>query len=55
MEEAMRQHILMALKKAGGKVCEKGGAAEILDMKFNTMFSRMKKLGIKRSDVISFV
>ncbi|MBU2512909.1 sigma 54-interacting transcriptional regulator [bacterium] len=55
MEDAMRQHILSALRKSGGKVRGKGGAAEILDMKFNTLFSRMKKLGIERSDVISII
>lgn len=53
MEEAIRQHIIEALKRSGGKVRGKGGAAELLDMKHNTLFSRMRKLGIKRTDIIN--
>ncbi len=49
--ENERQHILAALKRSGGKVRGKGGAAELLDINYNTLFSRMKKLGINKSDI----
>ncbi len=43
-----RNHILRVLRRTGGKVTGPGGAAEILDIHPNTLFSRMKKLGISR-------
>lgn len=43
-----RNHILRVLTKTRGKVTGPGGAAEILDIHPNTLFSRMKKLGISR-------
>ncbi|SHI92935.1 Transcriptional regulator containing GAF, AAA-type ATPase, and DNA-binding Fis domains [Desulfatibacillum alkenivorans DSM 16219] len=48
LEENERRHILWALKKTGGKVRGPGGAAELLEINHNTLFSRIKKLGIKR-------
>jgi transcriptional regulator with GAF, ATPase, and Fis domain len=47
-EENERLHILQTLKKTGWKVRGKGGAAEILDIHYSTLFFRMKKLGIQR-------
>ncbi len=43
-----RNHILRVLHYTGGKVTGPGGAAEILDIHPNTLFSRMKKLNISR-------
>ncbi|MBI9076753.1 MAG: sigma 54-interacting transcriptional regulator [Desulfatibacillum sp.] len=48
LEENERNHIAWALKRTGGKVRGPGGAAELLQINHNTLFSRMKKLGIKR-------
>ena len=43
-----REAIITALKKAGGKVGGRGGAAEILGLKTTTLHSRIKALGIKK-------
>jgi len=43
-----RNHIIRVLKKTGGRVAGTGGAADILDINPNTLFSRMKRLGIQR-------
>jgi DNA-binding NtrC family response regulator len=53
LAENERRHIIAALKTTGGKVGGKGGAAELLDIHYKTLFSRMKKLGIKKSDILS--
>jgi formate hydrogenlyase transcriptional activator len=45
-----REHIQRVLEQTGGVVEGPGGAARILDMHPNTLRSRMKKLGIRRSD-----
>ena len=41
------RHIEAVLKKAGGKVKGKGGAAELLGINPNTLRHRMRKLGIR--------
>jgi transcriptional regulator with GAF, ATPase, and Fis domain len=41
------RHIEAVLKKAGGKVAGKGGAAELLGLNSNTLRHRMRKLGIR--------
>ncbi|MEX6689995.1 sigma-54 dependent transcriptional regulator [Danxiaibacter flavus] len=46
MEEMERNHIMRALTLAKGKVAGKGGAAELLDMPVQTVYSKMKRLGI---------
>jgi len=51
LAENERRHILKALKETGGKVRGKNGAAEYLDMNYGTLYSRMKKLGIKPSRI----
>jgi transcriptional regulator with GAF, ATPase, and Fis domain len=48
LRENELNHILEVLRATGGKVTGQGGAAEILDIHPNTLFSRMKKLGISR-------
>jgi len=48
MEEMERDHILNALKVCAGKVFGTGGAAELLKMPAQTLYSKMKKLGIKQ-------
>ncbi len=46
MDEMQREHILMALKKAKGKVSGEKGAAAMLRMNPKTLHSRMRKLGL---------
>lgn len=46
LDHAMRQHIQMALKQTQGKISGKGGAAELLGINSNTLYSKIKKLGI---------
>lgn len=48
LEEVQRQHILHALEKTQWRVTGPQGAAKLLGMKGQTLFSKMKKLGIKR-------
>ncbi len=48
-QENERRHISNALKTTGGKISGKGGAAELLDIHPNTLYYRMKKVGIDRN------
>ncbi|RKR05028.1 DNA-binding NtrC family response regulator [Flavobacterium sp. 90] len=48
MEEMEKEHIMNALKICDGKVSGSGGAAELLKIQPQTLFSKMKKLGIKQ-------
>ncbi|WP_042719827.1 sigma-54 dependent transcriptional regulator [Flavobacterium sp. B17] len=48
MEEMERDHIMNALESSGGKVSGLGGAAELLKMQPQTLYSKMKKLGIDK-------
>lgn len=48
MEEMEKEHIMNALQNCGGKVSGPGGAAEVLQMQPQTLYSKMKKLGIKQ-------
>ncbi|WP_267406492.1 MULTISPECIES: sigma-54 dependent transcriptional regulator [unclassified Chryseobacterium] len=48
MEEMERDHILNALESCGGKVSGTGGAAELLKIQPQTLYSKMKKLGIDK-------
>ncbi|MBU1171829.1 MAG: sigma 54-interacting transcriptional regulator [Proteobacteria bacterium] len=45
-ERAERAHIISVLKKTGGRIKGKGGAADALMLKPSTLYSKMKKLGI---------
>ncbi len=47
-EEYQRKYIQLVLDNTGGKVSGKGGAAEILQIHPQTLFSKMRKLGIRR-------
>ncbi|MBB4078440.1 PAS domain S-box-containing protein [Lewinella aquimaris] len=47
-EEMQRQHIMQVLGMTDGKVSGKGGAAELLGLNPQTLFSKMRKLGIDR-------
>ncbi|MBI5605243.1 MAG: sigma 54-interacting transcriptional regulator [Deltaproteobacteria bacterium] len=48
LRENERNYIIRVLKKSGGKITGPGGAAERLVIHPNTLYSRMKKLGIRR-------
>ncbi len=48
LEEMERMHIIQALQSCGGKVFGSGGAAELLKIPATTLYSKMKKLGIKQ-------
>jgi DNA-binding NtrC family response regulator len=48
LDENEAEHILEVLKAVQGRVAGQGGAAEILGIPAGTLYSRMKKLGIKR-------
>ncbi|WP_276483501.1 sigma-54-dependent transcriptional regulator [Paraflavitalea pollutisoli] len=47
LETVERNHILKTLKACKGRVSGMGGAAEILGIPAQTLYSKMKKLGIK--------
>jgi len=49
LKENERRLIVTALSKTNGKLSGRGGAAEILGLHPNTLYSRMKNLGIRRS------
>lgn len=49
-EEGERQLIIDALKAASGKISGKGGAAEHLGLKRQTLQNKMRKLSISRAD-----
>lgn len=51
--EMDRQHIISALKKCNGKISGRGGAAELLKLKPTTLNSKMKRLGINWSMLIT--
>jgi transcriptional regulator with GAF, ATPase, and Fis domain len=50
MKQRDRENILNALKQSGWKITGDGGAAEILRMKPTTLHSKIKKLGLKKTD-----
>jgi formate hydrogenlyase transcriptional activator len=47
LEDAERRHILRAFEKTGGVLAGPKGAATLLGVNRSTLWSRMKKLGIK--------
>jgi len=49
MEEMEREHIMNVLQSCNGKVSGIGGAAELLKIQPQTLYSKMKKLGIDKS------
>ena len=50
LEEVERGYIIDILKRCAGKISGAGSAAEILKVPGNTLHSKMKKLGIAKSD-----
>jgi transcriptional regulator with GAF, ATPase, and Fis domain len=50
LEEVERGYIIETLKRCSGKVSGPGSAAEVLKVPGNTLHSKMKKLGISKSD-----
>jgi formate hydrogenlyase transcriptional activator len=46
--DAGREHILRALERAGWHIKGPNGAAAVLGLNPATLYSRMKKLGIRR-------
>jgi PAS domain S-box-containing protein len=53
LHEAEREHILRALRDSNGQIGGEDGAAARLGLKRTTLNSKLKKLGIERSDYIS--
>jgi len=51
LEDMERRHIQRILKVAGNRVRGSGGAAELLAINPSTLYSRMRKLGIKAKPV----
>lgn len=52
IDENERDHILRILKYCGGKIAGNSGAAQILGVPAGTLYSKLKKLGIKREHSI---
>ena len=50
LEDTERRHIVSVLERTGWRVAGKSGAAKILGLNKSTLFSKMKKLGIRRPD-----
>ncbi|MBU2551234.1 MAG: sigma 54-interacting transcriptional regulator [Proteobacteria bacterium] len=48
LKEMERRFIIEALQKTNWKIYGPGGAAELLDINYSTLYSRMKKLGIRK-------
>ncbi|MGI9544968.1 MAG: sigma-54-dependent Fis family transcriptional regulator, partial [Cyclobacteriaceae bacterium] len=51
-EDSQRSYILSVLKLTNGKISGPNGAAQILDLNPKTLDSKMRKLGIKRGDLV---
>ena len=47
LEEVQRRYILQVLEKTKNRIGGPGGAAELLGINRNTLYSRMKKLGLR--------
>lgn len=54
LEENERAHIIKALKKTAGRISGEQGAAKLLGINDKTLYSRMQKLGIKKSQLNIF-
>ncbi len=51
-EENERDYIIAVLNSCNGKIYGVGGAAQVLDLKVGTLNSKIKKLGIKKEQII---
>jgi transcriptional regulator of acetoin/glycerol metabolism len=47
--EMEKAHILEALRRCDWRVSGKGGAAELLELRPTTLYSKMKKLGVSKT------
>ena len=47
--EMEKAHILEALRRCNWRVSGKGGAAELLELRPTTLYSKMKKLSINKN------
>lgn len=50
LQQLERAYIIEVLKRCGGKISGKGGAADVLEIPSTTLHSKMKKLGISKAD-----
>ncbi|MCX5880395.1 MAG: Fis family transcriptional regulator, partial [Deltaproteobacteria bacterium] len=48
LDEIQRRYIRYVIAQSGGKIRGPGGAAEILEMKRTSLYTRMKALGMKK-------
>jgi formate hydrogenlyase transcriptional activator len=48
LDEIQQRYIKHIIESTGGKISGPGGAAEVLDLKRTSLYSRMKGLKIKR-------
>jgi transcriptional regulator with GAF, ATPase, and Fis domain len=54
MRRRERDNLVAVLETAGWKVMGQNGAAELLGVKPTTLFSRMKKLGLRKTSSDAF-
>jgi DNA-binding NtrC family response regulator len=47
LDEAMKRHIQMGMRRCGGRIEGEAGVARLLGIKPNTLRARMRKLGIE--------
>jgi transcriptional regulator with GAF, ATPase, and Fis domain len=52
IHENERDYIISVLKKCNGKIWGNGGAAEMLDVPPSTLKSKMKRLGIRKENIV---
>jgi PAS domain S-box-containing protein len=55
LEEVERDYIVDVLEKTGWRIKGRGGAAAVLGIKPSTLYSKMKKLGIKRPEKLDVI
>jgi formate hydrogenlyase transcriptional activator len=51
LEDMERRHIVSVLERTGWRVAGKGGAAEVLGLTRSSLYSKMKKLNIRRPSI----
>lgn len=52
LEDVERLHIIETIRRCGGKLAGRGGAAEYLGMPATTLHSKIKKLGISKKEYL---
>jgi DNA-binding NtrC family response regulator len=53
LEDVERLHIIETIKRCGGKLAGRGGAAEYLGIPATTLHSKIKKLGITKRQYLA--